>query len=52
MGNTLDAVQTAQSTRTYLDECGLFKTDVTLMTTDVPDIRKSMGPSMDMYIKK
>lgn len=52
MGNTLDAVQTAQSTRTYLDECGLFKTDVTLMTTDVPDIRKSMGPSMDMYMKK
>ena len=52
MGNTFDAIQTAQSTRTYLDECGLFKTDVTLMTTDVPDVRKSMGPSMDMFIKK
>jgi len=52
LGNTFDAVQTAQSTRTYLDECGLFKTEITLMTTDTPDIRKSMGPSMERFIKE
>lgn len=52
MGNTLDAIQTASSTRNFLDECGLYKTEVTLMTTDIPDARRSMGPSMDMFIKK
>jgi hypothetical protein len=51
LGNTFDALQTAQSTRTYLDDCGLFKTEITLMTTDPPDIRKSMGPSMERFIK-
>ena len=43
LGNTFDAIQTASSTRAYLDECGLFKTEVTLMATSVPDVRKSLG---------
>ena len=43
MGNTLDAIQIAQSCRDYLDNLGHFNVQIVLMGTDKPDVRKTLS---------
>lgn len=52
MGSTFDAIQIAQSCRDYLDNLGHFKVQIVLMTTDKPDIRKTLGLQVEKIIKK
>jgi hypothetical protein len=51
LGNTMEAVQIAQSARTYLDEIGNYDTQIMLMTTKDSDLRKTLGKGMENWIK-
>ena len=52
LGNTLDTFQIAQATRDYLDQLGYFETKVTLMSNDVPDVRKTLGDGIERVFKR
>jgi len=51
LGNSLEAFQIAQSTRTYLDEIGRYNTKILLMTTEGSELRKTLGKGMENWLK-
>lgn len=52
LGDTIDSFQVAQATRDYLDQCGFFETKVTLMTTEKPQVRTTLGDGIEKVFKK
>jgi hypothetical protein len=52
MGNSFEALQIAQSCRTYLDETGRFDVKIMLLSPDKSQVRKTMGKGMDDEIMK
>lgn len=52
LGDSLDTFQIAQATRDYLDQLGHFETKVTLMSTDVPDVRRTLGDGIERVFRR
>lgn len=52
LGNTFEAFQMAQTTRTYLDEIGQYETKVVLMTTgDDCELKLTLGNGMEAWMQ-
>lgn len=52
LGGTFEALQLAQTTRTFLDEVGQYETKVMLMNTEEDsEVRKTLGKGMDKWIE-
>lgn len=52
LGNTFEAMQTAQSAREYLDNHGYFDTKIVLMTTEKSEIRQTLGKGFEDYLMR